>query len=77
MGEGRCARGALRGATLVVSIQPTALEDFDHGALLPRLHRSRLGAVHGESLMTAPLMVVGEVGAEQAAQMPTIDHDDV
>ena len=63
-------RAASGGATLVVAIHAAALGDLDHVALLGRLHRPRLRAVHVEALVAAPAMVVVEVGREDAAEVP-------
>ena len=69
--------GPLRGPALVVPIEPTALGDFDDGAPRRGLYRSGFRAVPGESLVAAPLMVVGEVRGQHAPQVPSVEHDDV
>jgi hypothetical protein len=51
--------------------------DRDHGALLAALDRTRLQAIHGQRVMTAPAMGVPEVGGEQATQVAFVQHHEI
>lgn len=68
--------GSLRGPALVVPIEPTVLDNFDHGVRLRGLYRSGFRAVRAESLMTAPPVVMAEVRGEHATPVPGVQHDD-
>jgi hypothetical protein len=52
------------------------LRDRDDSPSRWRLHFAWLGAVAVEGLMWARGVVVREVGAQQAAEMPFVEHDD-
>src|SRR5437773_10121042 len=53
------------------------LRDRDDAPARWRLHVARMGAVVVEGLMRARGVVVREVTAQQASEMPFVDHDDV
>ena len=55
----------------------TGLADFNNLADLRWLHRPRLRAVHLQGLVTAPVVVMGEVVLEDPPQMPLAQNDDV
>lgn len=65
------------GEALVVTIHAAALGDLDHVALLTRLDRPWLGAIHLETTMAAPAVVVIEVRSEDAAEVASVQDDDV
>ena len=58
-------------------MKPADLRDRNDAPASLRLHFSRIGAVVVERLMRAGGVIVREVPAQQASEMPFVDHDDV
>ena len=65
------------GHALLVPVQATCLADCNNLADLRWLHRPRLRAVHLQGLVTAPVVVMGEVVLEDPPQMPLAQNHDV
>jgi hypothetical protein len=62
---------------LVVVMQSTHFRESDHRALLRRLHRSGVRAIHAQREMRPPAMVILEVARKQAPQMALTHHNDL
>src|SRR2546428_13867119 len=58
-------------------VPPNDLRDRNDAPARWRLHFGPMRAVVGEGLMRASGVVVREVTAQQAAEMPFVEHDDV
>ena len=76
----RCQqRGSRRsgGATFVVMVQTAEVRDLDDRAAGRRLYRPRNRRILVQREVRAPLVIVGQVLLEVAAQRPLVPHDDV
>ncbi len=54
---------------LVMMMESTHFRECDCGSLLGRLHRSGVGAIHGQRQMRPPPMVVVEVAGQEAPEV--------
>ena len=59
---------------LVVIVHPTHFRESDDRALLWRLHRSGLGAVHGQRQMCAPPVIILDVGGQVAPKVALAEN---
>src|SRR2546426_7682033 len=73
-GDSRIRRS---GRALVPVMLAADLRDGHDTATRRRLHFARMGAVVVDGLMRARGVVVREATAQQASEMPYVDHDDV
>src|SRR2546425_1465996 len=64
------------GDALITVMKSADLRDRDDSPARWRLHFAWMGAVAVEGLMWAGGVVVREVGAQQASEMPFVEHDD-
>ncbi len=65
------------GASLVVPVEAAGFLDLHDFPVLWCLYGPRLWAVHGERAVAGPAMVMLEVVAEEAQQVPLVEDDDV
>ena len=60
---------------LVVMVESAKVRAFDHAAAIDGLNFARLRAVHLQTLVSAPPMVIAKVGGQGLPEMPLIEHD--